>query len=137
VLQTSVYTTTTAPRHGCLAQALWFVFVGWWLGLIWTGIAWLAMNTIILIPLGVVMLNEVPNIIALRGRRTVEAGTGRTVEPQQVNILIRAAYFLLLGWWLSGVWLTAAYIASATIILMPIGIKMFDLTPMVASLRMQ
>lgn len=135
MLQTTVYTNTT--RHGCLAQFLWFVFVGWWLGLIWTGIAWLAMNTIVLIPLGVVMLNEVPNIIALRGRRTVDASTGRAVEPQQINILIRAAYFLLLGWWLSGVWLTAAYIACATIIFMPIGIKMFDLTPMVASLRLQ
>jgi uncharacterized membrane protein YccF (DUF307 family) len=133
VIQTTVYTTQT--RRGWLAQLLWFVFVGWWLGLIWTGVAWLAMNTFVLIPLGVSMLNEVPNIIALRGRRTVDASSGRSVQPQQFNLLIRAIYFFSLGWWLSGIWLTVAYCACATIIFMPIGFWMFDTTPLITSLR--
>ncbi len=126
---------TSAPKVGCLVQLLWFAVVGWWLGLIWTAVAWFLMNTYIGIPIGVMMLNYVPQIIALRGQRMVETYSGRAVEPEQVNLLVRAVYFFAIGWWLSGIWLCIAYIACATIIFMPIGFKMFDLTPMVVSLR--
>jgi uncharacterized membrane protein YccF (DUF307 family) len=126
---------TSASRAGCLAQLLWFVFVGWWLGLIWTSVAWFLLNTYIGIPVGVAMLNYVPQIIALRGQRVVEVYSGRTVEPVQINLILRAVYFFAIGWWLSGIWLTIAYLACATIILMPVGFKMFDMTPMVVSLR--
>jgi uncharacterized membrane protein YccF (DUF307 family) len=131
-LQPGVY--ASAPRHGCLAQLLWFAVIGWWAGLIWTGVAWFLMNTYILIPVGVKMLNYVPQIIALRGERIVDA-RGNAIERPQFNLLIRAAWFFFVGWWLSGIWLCIAYLACATIIFMPVGFWMFDLTPMVVSLR--
>jgi uncharacterized membrane protein YccF (DUF307 family) len=138
-MNTGISTATAriveTPRTGCLVQLLWFVVVGWWLGLLWTAAAWFFLNTYFLIPVGVLMLNQVPQVMALRGRRIVDLTSGRTIEPQQFNLILRAIYFLLVGWWLSGIWLTVAYICCATIIFMPIGFKMFDLTPFVVSLR--
>ncbi len=133
MIQDSTYVQTRRP--GWLVQLLWFVVVGWWLGLIWTGVAWLLMNTYIGIPIGVIMLNYVPQVMALRGQRMLDARSGRRLELPQYNFLLRAAYFFLVGWWLSGIWLCIAYILCATIILMPLGFKMFDLTPTVVSLR--
>ena len=120
---------------GWLAQLLWFVFIGWWAGLLWTWTAWLFMATYIGIPVGVLMINMLPSVIALRGRRLVDSVTGQA--PRQINLLIRALYFFVFGWWVSGIWLTIAYLLCLTIVLMPLGFKMFDLTPTVVSLRIQ
>jgi len=123
-------------RPGCLIQILWFVFVGSWLGLIWVVVAWVLLLTIIGAPIGVAMLNNLPQIIALRGRRLVQVSpSGSVSEVPQVNIVIRAIYFLLVGWWLSAVWMTVAYLLCLTIFLMPLGFWMFDLTPFIVSLK--
>ena len=93
------------------------------------------MATYIGIPVGVLMINMLPSVIALRGRRLVDNVTGQA--PRQINLLIRALYFFVFGWWVSGIWLTIAYLLCLTIVLMPLGFKMFDLTPTVVSLRIQ
>jgi uncharacterized membrane protein YccF (DUF307 family) len=127
---------------GCVAQVLWFVFIGWWLGQLWIGIAWLLILTIIGIPLAVMMLNNVPQIIALRSKAANLSVTnvgGVTIvsarEVPQHNILLRAGYFVLIGWWLSAIWMELAYFACITLIGLPIGFWMFDKTPALVSLR--
>ncbi|MFN2225583.1 MAG: YccF domain-containing protein [Anaerolineae bacterium] len=128
---------------GCLIQLLWFVFIGWWAGQIWIAVAWLLMLTIIGIPLGVMMMNKVPWVIALRGEsealRVTTAGGVTTVErggsiPQH-NIVLRAIYFVLIGWWLSAAWMEVAYFFCLTIIGLPLGFWMFDKVPALVSLR--
>jgi uncharacterized membrane protein YccF (DUF307 family) len=99
--------------------------------------------TIVGAPLGVAMLNRLPQVIALRGQTTsVEVKrvgkleyvtTGRRVP--QYNILFRALYFVLVGWWVSAIWMEAAYAVSLTIIGLPIGFWMFDQVPALVSLR--
>lgn len=132
--QPVVYEQTGRP--GCLLQILWFVFIGWWLGALWATVAWLLNLTIIGMPLGAVMLNNVPQIIALRGRRLVQVSpTGQVTQAPQINFFIRAIYFVLIGWWLSGVWMTVAYALCMTIIGLPVGFLMFDLVPMLVSLK--
>ena len=139
--ETVVIETNRNP--GCLLQLLWFAFIGVWLGQVWMIIAWFFMVTIIGIPIGVVMLNMLPKVFALREpAHQVMIRTGRDgemiqreVEPEQINILLRAIYFLLVGWWLSALWMEAAYAICLTVIGLPIGFWMFDRIPWVVSLQ--
>ncbi len=128
---------------GCVVQLLWFALVGWWAGQVWVAIAWALMLTIIGIPLGVAMLNRVPEVIALRNplaTATVTRVEGdsvvtRSTDVPQYNLLLRALYFLLIGWWLSGLWIEAAYAMCVSIIGLPIGLWMYDRVPALVSLR--
>lgn len=132
--QPVVYEQTSRP--GCLWQILWFAFIGWWLGAIWVSIAWLLNLTIIGLPLGAAMLNNVPQVMALRGRRRVQVSpTGEVSSAPQINFLIRALYFVLIGWWLSALWMVVAYALCMTIIGLPIGFWMFDLVPALVTLK--
>jgi len=133
----------TSKNPGCLLQLLWFALVGWWLGQLWIAVAWFLMITIIGIPFGVMMMNMLPKVIALRepSMQTVVASRGdgsmstRPYDRPQVNLLVRALYFLLVGWWLSALWMEAAYAISLTIIGIPIGFWMFDQVPALVSLH--
>jgi len=120
---------------GCIVQVLWFLFVGWWLGAAWVTVAWVLMALIVTAPIGASMLNRVPQVMALRGRRTIEMRDGRLYERAQLAFILRALWFVFVGWWASAIWLSLAYAACMTIVLMPIGFWMFDSTPWVVSLR--
>ncbi len=126
-------------RPGCLIQLLWFALVGWWVGQLWVAVAWLLAATVIGIPLAVMMFNKLPDIIALRGSETyvVTYHGNRPVVSNmpQHNILVRALWYLLVGWWLTGVWIEVAYVLCLTVIGLPIGFWMFDRVPGVLSLR--
>ncbi len=129
-----VYEQTSRP--GCVLQILWFAFIGWWLGALWVVVAWVLCLTVIGLPLGVAMLNNVPQVIALRGRRLVQVSPdGRVSDVPQVNFFICAIYFLLIGWWLSAIWMVAAYALCMTIIGLPLGFWMFDLVPALVTLK--
>ena len=131
--QTIVYQQTSRP--GCLIQFLWYWVLGWWLGLIWVAVAWGLMLTVIGLPFAVIMLNNVPQIIALRGRRLVQVSENGARNAPQVNFLIRAVWFFVFGWWFSAIWMSIAYLLCLSIIGLPLGFWMFDLTPTVVSLK--
>ena len=91
-------------------RALWFVFVGLWAGQIWLLVAWLLNLTLIGLPLGMWMLNQLPQVMTLRQqRRGLQMPTGRSSVP----FVARAIYFVLVGWWLSLLWVELAWLASA------------------------
>ncbi len=138
----TVFVSGSQKNPGCLVQLLWFVFIGWWAGQIWIALAWSLMLTVVGIPLGVMMMNKIPQVIALRGQSSgitvttvgnVTTVTANTSAPQH-NILLRAIYFLLIGWWLSAIWMELAYLICLTIIGLPIGLRMFDKVPALVSL---
>ncbi len=127
---------------GCLVQALWFLFVGWWLGGLAISIAWLLNVTILGLPFGMAILNNVPKLLALQNpeRHILATTDGKStlyevIKADQLNFWIRALFFLLVGWWWSGLWLAVAYFLCGTIILMPVGLKMFRMTPVMTTLR--
>jgi len=132
-------TIVAKKNPGCLVQLVWFALVGWWLGQAWVAVAWFFAATIIGMPLAVMMLNRVPEVMALRGETEllVRSWNGHTVvtEVPQYNILLRALYFILVGWWASALWLELAYALCMTIIGLPLGFWMFDRTPAIVSLR--
>jgi uncharacterized membrane protein YccF (DUF307 family) len=128
---------------GCLVRALYFIFIGTWLGLIWTLVAWFFNLTIIGLPIGLAMINRIPQIMTLRPVRTqttVEVKDGKTVVRQsgvkQVAWIVRAVYFLLIGFWFSLVWMLIAWLL-ATLTLgfgLPVAFWMFDRTPAITTL---
>jgi uncharacterized membrane protein YccF (DUF307 family) len=142
VQQNVIIQQASSGEPGCLVQALWFVFVGWWLGGIVLTVAWLLNITIIGLPFGMAMLNNIPKVLALQNpKRRLQVVQGgdltRVIEADvpQMNFLVRSAYFLLVGWWWSAVWMSLAYLVCATLILMPIGFGMFRMTPAMTTLR--
>jgi uncharacterized membrane protein YccF (DUF307 family) len=126
-----------------LIRALWFIFVGWWLGLIWLHIGYALCVTGIFLPVGLLMLNRLPAVLTLRSssEQTTVAMYGNgmmmvhTGEPQQVDFLLRAVYFLVVGWWLGYLWALFGSVLCFTIVLMPIGILMLNHLPTVLTLR--
>jgi len=133
----------TRPGPGCLIQLLWFLFVGSWLGQLWLLFAWMLNVTIIGLPFGVWMLNRIPQVLLLRPEAhlttVVRTPDGRIIlresELPQPPWILRAIWFVLIGWWASLIWLELAWLFCATVILLPMGLAMFASTPMVVSLR--
>lgn len=106
-------------------------------------ISWILMLTIIGIPLAVAMLNKLPFVMALRTEpvrlQVTQNDDGsvskREVGRPQINFFLRAIYFLLVGWWLSAIWMEAAYLLCLSVIGLPVGFWMFDLVPAIVSLK--
>lgn len=144
--QTNVVVNVQNQGPGFLVRALYFIFIGWWAGLIWLNIGYSLCLTVFLLPLGLVMLNRLPLIMTLRpsgqqtsvsvstnaGSTTVTVNVGGT---QQYSMLIRAIYFLLVGWWAGFLWAYLAYFLCVSIFLLPVGLIMFNNLPLVLTLR--
>jgi uncharacterized membrane protein YccF (DUF307 family) len=139
-------TPTLNPPNGpgCLVQILWFAFIGWWLTPGWVAVAWVLLVSVVGIPIGVMMLNRVPMVLALRDPgevrvRVRQIGQGTYLydwsAAEQYPLALRAVYFLLVGWWLSALWMALAYLVCCTIVGLPLGIWMFDFVPPLVSLR--
>ncbi len=134
--QTIVVSQQNGP--GLLVRALYFILIGWWFSGIWAVVAWIFSLTIIGLPFGLYMLNRLPQVVTLKPNRSdlVLTTTGRVVgrDVPQVPFLLRALYFLLIGWWLSAIWIAIAWALNASIIGMVIGFWMFDRVPALITL---
>ncbi len=123
---------------GLLVRALYFILFGLWFSGIWAVVAWILCVTIIGLPLGLWMLNRLPQVVTLRPSRNdlVVMSTGRVIERDvpQTPFLLRAIYFLLIGWWLSAIWIAVAWALCASIVGMVIGFWMFDRVPALITL---
>jgi uncharacterized membrane protein YccF (DUF307 family) len=119
---------------GCLIQILYFIFIGSWLGALAVGLAYFFFALIITIPLGVMILNKIPYLMALRESPQFITAYGPVQVPQH-NFLIRAIWFVFVGWWAAAIVLSVGYFLCCTIIGMPLGFFLFDATPGVLTLR--
>ena len=132
------YTATVVREPGAplLVRILYFLLFGWWATGIWINVAWFLNATIIGLPLGVWMLNRVPQVLTLRPARQMVVAQGQgeglklhTRDLPQHPWPVRLVYFVLVGWWLSFLWSNAAWIISATILGLPVGLWMFNRVP--------
>ena len=94
--------------------------------------------TIIGLPFGLWMLNRLPQVTTLRPQRgdllLTASGEVQRIGIPQRNPLLRALWFVLVGWWLSALWMAAAWALCTVIIGLPVGFWMFDRVPAVVTL---
>jgi uncharacterized membrane protein YccF (DUF307 family) len=89
------------PPHLVL-RVIWFLVVGWWLTGVLSVVAWALNATIIGLPLGLWIINRLPLAATLRpisSQYRVDNGVLRPGTDQH-PFLLRAIYFVLIGWWL-------------------------------------
>jgi uncharacterized membrane protein YccF (DUF307 family) len=123
-----------------LIRVIWFFVLGWELAGIWILVAWFLNLTIIGLPLGLWMIDRVPQVLTLKARPgawelDLKSGRSRFVSVRQRSWLVRGIYFVLIGWWLSLIWAAVAWILCATIIGLPIGVLMLHALPAVTTLQ--
>jgi uncharacterized membrane protein YccF (DUF307 family) len=84
------------------------------------------------------MLNRLPQVTTLRPQqselRVSASGQVLQTSVPQHPFLLRALWFVLIGWWLSALWLAAAWALCTVIIGLPFGFWMFDRVPAVITL---
>jgi len=131
-----------SPGFPFILRTLWFIFIGWHITFWWILAAWLLNLTIIGMPLGLWMLNRVPLVLTLRTQRTYAVGETRqdgavewhTQGIPQNPFILRAIYFILIGWWFSLIWSLLGWLLCVTIIGLPLGVLMLNRLPEITTL---
>lgn len=127
------------PQMPFLLRVIWFFVFGWELTGIWILVAWALNASIIGLPLGLWMIDRVPQVLTLKARPGVmvtdlKDGRSQFLPASNAPFLIRALYFVLFGWWFSLLWAALAWLLCATIIGLPLGILMLNGLPSVTTL---
>ena len=123
-----------------LLRVIWFFILGWELTGVWILAAWALNLTIIGLPLGLWMINRVPQVLTLKARPgawelDLSSGKSRYVSRPQTPWLFRAVYFIVIGWWFSLLWASVAWLLCITIIGLPLGVLMLHGLPAVTTLQ--
>lgn len=122
-------------QRSLFVRAIWFIFVGWWLTPIVVNLAWFLNATIILLPIGIKLINLVPTVLTLKEPRGLAVSDSDSASGRgQPSLLVRALWFVLVGWWFSFLWANLAVLFALTIIGLPITLWMADRLPYVTSL---
>lgn len=128
------------PSPPLLARVAWCLLAGIWLTPLWLIGTWLCLCSVVGMPLAARMLDLAPTVLTLRSPRAAVdqsryQGTGLTLVVSQHEALLRALYFVFVGWWASLTWMMVAYLIALTVIGMPAGYRMLELAPAVAHLQ--
>lgn len=132
-----------------ILRLVWFVLVGWGLGLMMVTGGYLLCLTVVGMPLGIWVLHRVPLVMTLKLDGVRETATGEEivignkvyrahrapVEAEQWNFLLRTIWFLAVGWWLTFLWLKVAYILTVLILPLPLAFWMYNRVPVVLTLE--
>ncbi len=122
-----------ASGPGFLIRAIWFLLIGWWLSGFVTTIAYILCITIIGMPFGFALFNLLPAVLTLRPRTEVvvtEVRDGvtyvRGATVPQLPMLVRALWFLFVGWWLGALYAGFAWFLCVIIVTLPIGLWLYN-----------
>ena len=125
---TGVVVVEASPEPNMLMRVIWFLFVGWWLSGWAVLLAIVLQLTLIGIPAAVWLVNRIPQIMTLKSSRKLRvtgSESGVTVighaDRLQRAWWIRTIYYVLVGWWATSFWMALAWLASITLLLMPLG----------------
>ncbi|XVH30268.1 YccF domain-containing protein [Haloferacaceae archaeon DSL9] len=118
-------------ERSLLVRALWFLVVGWWAAPVVVNAAWFLNATIVFIPLGIKLINLVPTVLTLKEPRSL---FDPSAARGQHSLVVRAIYFVLVGWWFSWLWANVAALFAMTIVSLPVAYWLFNRLPFVTSL---
>jgi uncharacterized membrane protein YccF (DUF307 family) len=122
-----------------LLRLVYFIVFGLWFSGVWAAIAWFLCVTVIGLPIGLWMLGRLPQVTTLKADTgayiVTPGGQVRAVEVPQQPFLLRAIYFVLIGWWFSLLWIALAWALSASLIGLPISFWMINRIPAVMTLE--
>jgi uncharacterized membrane protein YccF (DUF307 family) len=119
------------------------VLIGWWLTGFWSALAWALTASVVGLPLGLWMINRLPQVLALMPARivvetTTGPGGGVTNHLRPVAerpLLVRAVYFVLIGWWFSAIWMAVAYFCAVSLVGLPLALWLYNRVPLVMTLN--
>jgi uncharacterized membrane protein YccF (DUF307 family) len=125
-----------------ILRILYFLLFGWWFTGVWINVAWVLNVIIVGLPLGLWMLNRVPQVLTLKAvpsfletsLRDGQFVYVKTTGVPQRSFVVRAIYFVFIGWWLSLIWSNVAWLLCAIILGLPLGIWMLNRLPAVTTL---
>jgi uncharacterized membrane protein YccF (DUF307 family) len=124
-----------------LVRFLYLIFCGFWVGGIAAAVGWVLSISVIGLPLGIWILHRLPLVTTLTMPEAVHAlgPDGRPgvlpAASEPFPFVVRAIYFVLLGWWGAAIWIKLAFVLTATVILAPAGFWMINRVPAVLTLE--
>lgn len=132
----------TKEGPGCLVQFLWFLVLGGVLSQAAILVGYLLTITVLLMPAGIWLLNKVPYLATLQSppQELTVTQDGSVISVtrssrQQRHWLSRLLYFLVIGFWFGFVVIELAWLLTATVLLSPLGLRLFAWSPTAISLR--
>ncbi len=133
--------TIVVPQRsgpGLLLRIVYFIVFGLWFSGIWAAIAWVLCITVIGLPLGLWMLNRLPQVTTLKSQQSdlviTRTGEHYRQATRQRPFLVRTIWFVLVGWWLSAIWISAAWALCASVIGLIPGFWMLNRVPAIITL---
>lgn len=130
-------------QRGLFVRALYYVFIGWWLSGLVMFAAGVCIASVVLLPAGLAMVNQLPQVMTLRPRSTTlnaamlaDGSMQYTLgSAPQRSMAVRAVYFCLVGWWAGMFVMATAWLLSVLIVTMPLGLMLINRVPAVVTLR--
>jgi uncharacterized membrane protein YccF (DUF307 family) len=117
-----------SPAFGL--RALYFLFVGWWVGLAWGYIGLVLCLLVIPISAGQWMLRQIPQVMTL----SAEAPPLPTARGGGPPFLLRALWFLVVGSWLGVVCFHLGMLLCLLVVPIGLGQKVLQGLPTVLTL---
>lgn len=115
-----------------LGRTIWFLLIGWWLALVWGAVAYLLCVTVVLLPLGAVMFNRLPQVLTLK---PVDEDPLTGMPAHEQPLWLRAVWFLLVGWWLGLLFFKVGYLLCLSVVGIPFGIWFLHRVPLAMTLK--
>ena len=115
------------------ARLVYFLAIGWWLGLFAVVLAVAFTFTIVLAPLGLTLFNRLPRIVFLR--EPVEWELHGEEAPPRLPFLLRAIWFVFIGLPIGMLAFSLGYALAFTLVGIPLAVLLFDRVPLLLTLN--
>lgn len=118
-----------------LVRGLYFCVAGIWLSQLWLVLAWLLSLTVVGMPIAWSMIRVLPQVALMLPYRIPvgSLGSPQSSTASGVALPVRAVYFVLIGWWLSLIWIELAWALGLTIVGLPLTVLMLAAVPAIAA----